>query len=75
MPVTCTKGCFPFFTLSHSDLIVPLAKVKFGVSRGFGNAVESFPDKRQWVAVFYGKFIEATIIDAETACSTGLFNK
>jgi hypothetical protein len=69
MPVTRTKGCFPFFTLSHLDLVIPLAKVKFGVPLGFGEAVESFPYRWQRVVIFYGKFIEATIIDAEMECS------
>jgi hypothetical protein len=75
MPVTRTKSCFPFFTLSYSDLIIPLTKVEFGVPIGFGEAVESFPDERQRIAVFYSKFIKATIIDAETECSISLFNK
>jgi hypothetical protein len=75
MPVTCAKDCFPFFTLSYSDLVILLAKVKFGVPFVFGEAVESLPDERQRVAVLDGKFIEATIIDGETEFSISLFKK
>jgi hypothetical protein len=75
MLVTHTEGCFLFLPLSHSYLFIPFAKIEFGIPLGFGEVVESFPYKRQRVAVFYGKFIKAPIIDAERECSIGLLNK
>ena len=68
------EGSPPLFPLCANE-VVGGTDVEGGEELGTGQAHESFLDEGQWIPVFDGPFVEASVIDAQTQGAIGLLDK
>jgi len=62
--IVTVESCFPFFSSSHSKLVISLRHIKFGEVFHFANLAEDFADEGKGVMILDSDLIEAPIIDA-----------
>ena len=57
-----SKGCLPFITFLHSDIVVTPPNIKFGEVLGFTELVYQFRNERQGICILNGHVIELPIV-------------
>ena len=74
-PVTCSESCLPLISFFHSDLVEGSNDIQLGKELGFADLVQGFLDQWQWIAVFPGDLVKATVVHAKPQPTSWLFDK
>lgn len=69
----CPKCCLPFVTLLNSEVAVGRFEINDRENLTSLDTIEQIVDKGDWVSIFLGNGIEATIVDTQTEF-TSLFS-
>ena len=64
-PIAGAESCSPLISGCNPDKVVHVPEIYLGVDLCLAGGVQKVGDQGEWVAIFFGNFIEASKVNAE----------